>query len=88
MGKWIREDSCGQTADRSGRIIRPDTFRPLKRKESPSGGVTVQNEAKAEQGWESCHYGAGEERDFVTGFLKPAYEKQDWVTERFFLGSQ
>ncbi|MFV0402023.1 MAG: glycoside hydrolase family 30 protein [Oscillospiraceae bacterium] len=38
-------------------------------------GVTVQNEAKAEQGWESCVYDAGEERDFVTGYLKPAYER-------------
>lgn len=37
--------------------------------------VTVQNEAKAEQGWESCHYEAGEERDFVTGYLRPAFEK-------------
>lgn len=38
-------------------------------------GVTVQNEAKAEQGWESCFYTAGEERDFVTGYLRPALEK-------------
>lgn len=38
-------------------------------------GVTVQNEAKAEQGWESCAYEAGEERDFVTGYLKPTYER-------------
>ncbi|NJP40372.1 glycoside hydrolase family 30 protein [Oscillospiraceae bacterium HV4-5-C5C] len=41
----------------------------------PIWGVTVQNEAKAAQGWESCVYSAGEERDFVTGFLKPAYEQ-------------
>ena len=38
-------------------------------------GVTVQNEAKAEQGWESCFYTAAEERDFVTGYLRPALEK-------------
>lgn len=38
-------------------------------------GVTVQNEAKAEQGWESCFYTAGEERDYVTGYLKPTFEK-------------
>ena len=38
-------------------------------------GVTVQNEAKARQGWESCQYEAGEERDFVTGYLKPIYEQ-------------
>lgn len=38
-------------------------------------GVTVQNEAKAEQYWESCFYTAGEERDYATGYLKPAFEK-------------
>lgn len=38
-------------------------------------GVTIQNEAKAAQGWESCCYDAAEERDFVLGYLKPAYEK-------------
>lgn len=38
-------------------------------------GVTVQNEAKAEQGWESCVYTAGEERDYVTGYLKPTFER-------------
>jgi O-Glycosyl hydrolase len=38
-------------------------------------GVTIQNETKAEQGWESCFYGAADERDFVTGYLKPTYEK-------------
>ena len=35
-------------------------------------GVTVQNEPKAEQGWESCVYTAAMERDFVTGYLRPA----------------
>lgn len=45
-------------------------------------GVTVQNEAKAEQGWESCTYEAGEERDFVTGYLKPGWSGPDWATKR------
>lgn len=38
-------------------------------------GVTVQNEAKAMQGWESCVYSGEEERDFVTGYLRPAFER-------------
>lgn len=38
-------------------------------------GVTVQNEAKAEQGWESCFYTAADERDYVTGYLRPTLEK-------------
>lgn len=37
-------------------------------------GVTVQNEAKAAQGWESCVYEAGEERDYVVGYLRPALD--------------
>lgn len=41
----------------------------------PVWGVTVQNEAKAEQGWESCVYTAGEERDYTIGYLKPAMER-------------
>lgn len=38
-------------------------------------GITVQNEAKAAQGWESCTYEAAGERDYVTGYLKPTLEK-------------
>lgn len=47
-------------------------------------GVTVQNEAKAEQGWESCFYTAGEERDYVTGYLKPAFEKMGLGDRKIF----
>lgn len=38
-------------------------------------GVTVQNESKAAQGWESCIYEAAEERDFVVGYLRPACDR-------------
>ena len=34
-------------------------------------------------GLESCHYEAGEERDFVTGYLKPACERPVWETAKF-----
>lgn len=47
-------------------------------------GVTVQNEAKAMQGWESCVYTAGEERDFVTGYLKPAFERAGLGDRKIF----
>lgn len=47
-------------------------------------GVTVQNEAKAVQGWESCVYTAGEERDFVTGYLKPAFERAGLGDRKIF----
>lgn len=38
-------------------------------------GVTVQNESKAAQGWESCTYEAGEERDLVLGYMRPYFER-------------
>lgn len=38
-------------------------------------GVTVQNEAKASQTWESCVYTATEEKEFVRDYLGPAFEK-------------
>lgn len=80
-GGFLRADCRQVWADYTARYLQA-----FEKEGIPIWGVTVQNEAKAEQGWESCHYEAGEERDFVTGFLKPAYEKQDWVTERFFSG--
>ena len=42
----------------------------------PIYAVTVQNEAKAEQWWESCLYDAAEERDFVTGYLRPILDRE------------
>lgn len=35
-------------------------------------GVTVQNEPKAAQTWDSCEYTAWEEKEFVNKYLKPA----------------
>jgi glucosylceramidase len=39
-------------------------------------GITVQNEAKAVQTWDSCVYTAEEERDFVKNYLGPVMEKE------------
>ncbi len=39
-------------------------------------GVTVQNEPKAVQPWDSCIYTAEEERDFIRDYLGPILEKQ------------
>src|ERR1035438_9171816 len=41
----------------------------------PIWGLTVQNEPLAIQTWESCNYGAEEERDFVKNYLGPALRK-------------
>ncbi|CAH0121585.1 hypothetical protein PAE9249_04116 [Paenibacillus sp. CECT 9249] len=40
----------------------------------PIWGITVQNEAKAVQTWDSCVYTAEEEKDFVRDYLGPALE--------------
>lgn len=37
--------------------------------------MSIQNEPNATQRWDSCLYDAQEEKDFYTGFLKPALEK-------------
>jgi glucosylceramidase len=39
-------------------------------------GVTVQNEPKAVQTWDSCVYTAEEERDFVRDYLGPVLERE------------
>ena len=41
----------------------------------PLWGLTVQNEALADQVWESCLYTADEERDFVKNYLGPTLHK-------------
>ncbi len=50
----------------------------------PIWGMTVQNEAKALQWWESCEYTAAEERDFVTGFLRPTLEREGLGDRKIF----
>ena len=49
----------------------------MKKKESLSGELPVQNEPMATQTWESCIYTAEEERDFLKNYLGPVMEKQD-----------
>lgn len=38
--------------------------------------VTVQNEPKAVQTWESCYYTAADERDFIEKYLAPALDSE------------
>ena len=47
-------------------------------------GVTIQNEAKAEQGWESCFYAAQDERVYADDFLKPALIKAGLGEKKVF----
>ncbi|MDA3890840.1 MAG: glycoside hydrolase family 30 protein [Salinivirgaceae bacterium] len=43
----------------------------------PMWGITVQNEALANQIWESCIYTAKEEKDFVRDYLGPTLHKNE-----------
>jgi glucosylceramidase len=51
----------------------------------PIWGLTVQNEAKAVQRWDSCIYTAEEERDFVRDHLGPALEAADLSRVRLMI---
>jgi len=62
---------CRQAwADYFGRFLQE-----YEKEGIPIWGITLQNEAKAEQGWESCWYSAEEEREFATEYLKPAFQE-------------
>lgn len=47
-------------------------------------GVTVQNETKAEMGWESCFYTSEEERIFVSEYLRPALNAAGMEQKKIF----
>ncbi|WEK55057.1 MAG: glycoside hydrolase family 30 protein [Candidatus Cohnella colombiensis] len=51
----------------------------------PIWGLTVQNEAKASQIWDSCIYTAEEERDFVRDYLGPALKAADLTRIRLMV---
>ena len=42
----------------------------------PVWGFTLQNEPMAKQTWESCHYSAEDERDYIKTYLGPTLLKQ------------
>lgn len=51
----------------------------------PIWGLTVQNEAKAVQRWDSCIYTAEEERDFIRDHLGPALKAADLSRVRLMI---
>jgi len=50
-------------------------FKEYQKEEVMFFGLTVQNEAKAPQTWESCEYSAEEEGEFLANYLRPALDK-------------
>ena len=69
-GRYLRKDCRQVWADYFARFLQEYEKEGIR-----IWGVTIQNEAHAEQGWESCYYTAQEEREFAQEYLKPALRK-------------
>jgi glucosylceramidase len=48
----------------------------------PIWGLTLQNEPMAKQTWESCHYSAEDERDFIKTYLGPTLLKNGMADKK------
>ena len=48
----------------------------------PIWGLTLQNEPMAKQTWESCHYSAEDERDFIKTYLGPTLLKSGMADKK------
>jgi glucosylceramidase len=48
----------------------------------PIWGLTLQNEPMAKQTWESCHYSAEDERDFIKTYLGPTLLKNGMANKK------
>ncbi len=48
----------------------------------PIWGLTLQNEPMAKQTWESCHYSAEDERDFIKAYLGPTLLKSGMADKK------
>ena len=53
--------------------------------EVPIWGISVQNEPKAKQTWDSCLYTAEEERDFIKYFLGPSLERHNLLDKKVII---
>ena len=60
-------------------------FEEYKKEGIPFFGVTIQNEAKAVQTWESCVYTAEEEGIFAANYLRPALDKAGFPDVRIMI---
>ncbi len=65
-GGKLKKECCGVWAGYIAKYIKE-----YQNQNIDIWGITVQNEAKAVQPWESCVYTAEEERDFVRDYLGP-----------------
>lgn len=69
-GRYLREDCRQVWADYFVRFLQE-----YEKEQIPVWGVTIQNEAHAEMGWESCYYTAEDEQIFARDYLKPALDR-------------
>lgn len=78
-GRYLREDCRQVWADYIAKFIKE-----YEKEGISIWGVTIQNEAHAEMGWESCYYTAEEEREFAQDYLKPALIKAGLGDKKVF----
>lgn len=69
-GRYLREDCRQVWADYFVRFLQE-----YEKEQIPVWGVTIQNEAHAEMGWESCYYTAEGEQIFARDYLRPALDR-------------
>lgn len=81
-GRYLRKDCRQVWADYIVKFLLE-----YEKEGIPVWGITVQNEAHAEMGWESCYYTAQEEREFAQNYLKPALCKAGMPDKRFYSGT-
>lgn len=69
-GRYLRKECYQVWADYMVRFIQE-----YEKAGIPIWGLTIQNEAKAEMGWESCCYTSQDEQEFARDYLRPALNK-------------
>lgn len=78
-GRFLRKDCQQVWADYIVRFIEE-----YEKEGIPLWGVTIQNEAHAQMGWESCYYTAEDEREFAQEYLRPALNKAGLNEKKVF----
>lgn len=69
-GRYLRKECYQVWADYIVRFLEE-----YGKEGIPIWGITIQNEAHAEMGWESCYYTPQDEQEFARDYLGPALNK-------------
>lgn len=69
-GRYLKKECYQVWADYMVRFVEE-----YEKEGIPIWGITIQNEAHAEMGWESCYYTSQDEQEFAKDYLRPALDK-------------